>query len=178
MIVVLHFACLYERFDPAIPLDAGDPAYVDWQSAVGLTDVKQQLRTSVLLTKHSYVHRLFTGLRGGGKDHGAAPGSRTIRAFEAAGARSGGARSVTPPAAGDPPPDDQGLPNSLIVGKSLIVAGRERAGQSPRGGVGQSSSRLPSSSVLSSSSSVSTTVKSASSSTSTTEPSGRRISTP
>jgi hypothetical protein len=64
---VLDFACLYERFDPAVPLAAGDPAYVDWQGAVGLVDVKQQLRTSVLLTRHSYIHRLFTGLRGGGK---------------------------------------------------------------------------------------------------------------
>lgn len=34
------FACLYERFDPAIPLSAQDPAYVDWQAEVLGTDVK------------------------------------------------------------------------------------------------------------------------------------------
>jgi hypothetical protein len=58
---------LFQRFDPAIPLAADDPAYVDWQSEIGLTDVKQQLANSVLLTTHGYSHRLVTGLRGGGK---------------------------------------------------------------------------------------------------------------
>ena len=64
---MVDFPCLFQRFDPAIPLQAGDPAYVDWQSQVGLTDVKQQLANSVLLTTHGYSHRLVTGLRGGGK---------------------------------------------------------------------------------------------------------------
>jgi hypothetical protein len=64
---VVDFPCLFQRFDPAIPLAADDPAYVDWQSEIGLTDVKQQLANSVLLTTHGYSHRLVTGLRGGGK---------------------------------------------------------------------------------------------------------------
>jgi len=64
---VVDFACLFQRFDPAIALDADDPAYVDWQAAVGLIDVKQQLANSVLLTTQGYSHRLVTGLRGGGK---------------------------------------------------------------------------------------------------------------
>jgi tetratricopeptide (TPR) repeat protein len=42
---VVDFACLFQRFDPAIPLAAGDLAYVDWQSEIGFTDVKQQLAT-------------------------------------------------------------------------------------------------------------------------------------
>jgi hypothetical protein len=64
---VVDFACLFERFDPAVPLEAGDPAYVDWQAEVGLTDVKRQLVNGVVLMRDSYTHRLFTGLRGGGK---------------------------------------------------------------------------------------------------------------
>lgn len=64
---MVDFPCLFQRFDPAIALAADDPAYVDWQSEVGLTDVKQQLANSVLLMTHGYSHRLVTGLRGGGK---------------------------------------------------------------------------------------------------------------
>jgi hypothetical protein len=64
---MVDFACLFQRFDPAIALAADDPAYVDWQSEVGLTDVKQQLANSVLLMTHGYSHRVITGLRGGGK---------------------------------------------------------------------------------------------------------------
>src|SRR4051812_9526640 len=64
---MVDFACLFQRFDPAIPLRAGDPTYVDWQSAVDLVDVKQQLANSVRLMKDSFTYRLFTGLRGGGK---------------------------------------------------------------------------------------------------------------
>jgi hypothetical protein len=66
-LAVVDFACLYERFDPAVPLEPGDPAYVDWQPEVGLIDVKRQLSNSVLLTRGQCVHRLFTGHRGGGK---------------------------------------------------------------------------------------------------------------
>ena len=64
---MVDFACLFQRFDPAIALAADDPAYVDWQAAVGLIDVKQQLANSVRLTTHGLRHRLVTGLRGGGK---------------------------------------------------------------------------------------------------------------
>lgn len=64
---VIDFACLFGRFDPAVPLNAHDPAYVDWQTAVGLTDVKRQLVNGVVLMGDSCTHRLFTGLRGGGK---------------------------------------------------------------------------------------------------------------
>ncbi len=89
---MLDFSCLYERFDPTVPLEAADPAYIDWQSRLeGLVDVKQQLRTSVLLTRHSYIHRLFTGVRGGGKTtelrrlqadlQGAAEGQRYFVSF-------------------------------------------------------------------------------------------------
>lgn len=64
---MVDFACLFQTFDPAIALPAGDRAYVDWQAAVGLVDVKRQLANSVLLTTNGYSHRLVTGLRGGGK---------------------------------------------------------------------------------------------------------------
>ena len=64
---MVDFACLYARFDPAVALEADDPAYVDWQEEVGLTDVKQQLANCVRLTTTGYSHRLVTGLRGGGK---------------------------------------------------------------------------------------------------------------
>ncbi|MGH2733871.1 MAG: hypothetical protein ACRDJG_13220 [Actinomycetota bacterium] len=64
---MVDLACLYERFDPALPLEPDDPAYVDWQPEIGLTDVKQQLTNSVLLLRDRYAHRLFTGHRGGGK---------------------------------------------------------------------------------------------------------------
>ena len=64
---MVDFGCLFERFDPAIPLAADDPAYVDWQVAVGVPDVKKQLVNSIVLIRHSFIHRLFTGLRGGGK---------------------------------------------------------------------------------------------------------------
>ena len=64
---VIDFACRFRRFDPAVPLDAQDPAYVDWQTAVGLTDVKRQLVNGVVLMGDACTHRLFTGIRGGGK---------------------------------------------------------------------------------------------------------------
>jgi hypothetical protein len=64
---MVDFPCLFQRFDPAVALAADDPAYVDWQSEVGLTDIKRQLANSVLLTTQGYSHRLVTGLRGGGK---------------------------------------------------------------------------------------------------------------
>jgi hypothetical protein len=64
---MVDFPCLFQRFDPAVALAADDPAYVDWQSEVGLTDIKRQLANSVLLTTRGYSHRLVTGLRGGGK---------------------------------------------------------------------------------------------------------------
>ena len=64
---MVDFPCLYARFDPAVALDADDPAYVDWQEEVGLTDVKLQLANCVQLTTTGYSHRLVTGLRGGGK---------------------------------------------------------------------------------------------------------------
>jgi hypothetical protein len=64
---MVDFACLYARFDPAVALDADDPAYVDWQTEIGLNDVKQQLANCVRLTTRGYSHRLVTGLRGGGK---------------------------------------------------------------------------------------------------------------
>lgn len=64
---MVDFACLYERFDPTVALEPGDAAYVDWLPQVGLGDVKQQLSNSLRLTRSGYVHRLFTGHRGGGK---------------------------------------------------------------------------------------------------------------
>lgn len=64
---MVDFACLYARFDPAVALGPDDPAYVDWQAQVGLTDVKRQLANCVALSRESYSHRLVTGLRGGGK---------------------------------------------------------------------------------------------------------------
>lgn len=64
---MVDFACLYARFDPAVALDADDPAYVDWQAEVGLVDVKRQLANCVLLSPRGHSHRLVTGLRGGGK---------------------------------------------------------------------------------------------------------------
>lgn len=65
---MVDFACIYEQFDPAVPLGPGDSTYVDWQKEVpGITDVKRQLANSILLTPNMHVHRLFTGHRGGGK---------------------------------------------------------------------------------------------------------------
>jgi hypothetical protein len=64
---VVDFACLYGRFDPALPLDATDPVYVDWQRKVSGADVKRQLENCILLSTGDHSHRLFTGLRGGGK---------------------------------------------------------------------------------------------------------------
>lgn len=64
---MVDFACLYEGFNPALPLDPNDPVYVDWQPIVGGDDVKRQLENSIWLSKNAFTHRLFTGLRGGGK---------------------------------------------------------------------------------------------------------------
>jgi hypothetical protein len=49
---------LYARFDPAVALDADDPAYVDWQEELRLSDLKQQLANCVRLTTTGYSHLL------------------------------------------------------------------------------------------------------------------------
>lgn len=64
---VIDFACIYDRFNPAVALGADDPAYVDWQKEVLGADVKDHLRNGVRLSLSGHIHRLFTGQRGGGK---------------------------------------------------------------------------------------------------------------
>jgi len=61
-------AALYQQFNPARPLEAGEEnLYVDWQRMLGLDDVKTRLAQSIALSGSTPVCRLFTGHRGVGK---------------------------------------------------------------------------------------------------------------
>jgi hypothetical protein len=60
-------ADLYNQFDPARPLEAGEATYVDWQKELGADDVKKRLARSFALSGVIPVCRLFTGHRGVGK---------------------------------------------------------------------------------------------------------------
>jgi hypothetical protein len=64
---VTDLGCLYRIFDPTRAIDADDACYVDWQSELGLPDVKRRLQDAIQMSSDRFVCCLFSGHRGSGK---------------------------------------------------------------------------------------------------------------
>ena len=58
---------LYNVFDPAHPLEAGDPSYMDCQEVRGDFNPVEALSREILWADNNFTCQLYTGHRGGGK---------------------------------------------------------------------------------------------------------------